>query len=195
MTATRTAAAVLIATLTIALSRARAGDPVRFPDLAGSYASSVRGGCTLELGKAGNYSLVCAPLRQTHKGQAMVLGNGWVVIFGDESEIGLSEAAISLRADPPSSGAPSDWPPSRRDPTRGPYVVYRPDASDGFILLPLRWGERQYLIRAGEVEAFCRSIGSGLEPRKTAVGDQFLRISDLARTVGARSPAECDAFK
>jgi hypothetical protein len=63
------------------------------------------------------------------------------------------------------------------------------------MLLPMRWGERLYLIRAGKVEAFCTSISSGVEPRKTAVGDQFLRLGDHVKSVSAKAPAECGAFK
>jgi hypothetical protein len=194
MTATRSLAAVVIAIVPLAAARARADEVVRFADLAGTYVSSVRGGCKLELGGAGNYSLACAPWQRVRKSQAMVLGDGWLVIFGGDGQAAEVEARLSLPPDPPPSGA-AGWPPSLRDPTRGPYVVHRPGASDSFLLLPMRWGERLYLIQAGEVEAFCRSISSRVEPRKAAVGDQFLRLGDHVRSVSAKPPAECGAFK
>jgi len=190
MTATRTASAVFVALFQLALPWVRAAETASFADLAGTYVSSVRGGCQLELDKAGDFSLTCAPWQRALKSHAMPLGDGRFIIFGAEGRGGLV-----LPPDPPPPPAVSGWPPSVRDPTKGPYVVHGPDAGDTFVLMPLRWGERLYLIRAGELEAFCRSISSRLEPRKTAVGDQFLRRGDHAKRVGGKRPPLCDAFK
>jgi hypothetical protein len=190
MTATRRTSAVLIATFQLALPWVCAGETASFADLAGTYVSSVRGGCQLELDKGGYFSLTCAPWRRALKSRVMPLGDGRFVILGGEVR-----GDLQLPPDPPPARAGSGWPPSLRDPTKGPYVVHGPEATDTFVLMPLRWGERLYLIRAGELEPFCQSISSGLEPRKTAGGDQFLRRGDHAKRVGAKRPPECDALK
>lgn len=45
-------------------------------------------------------------------------------------------------------------------------------------LVPVRWGERQYLIDANDIAGFVNDIHSGSEPRKTGHGLHFLRRGD-----------------
>jgi hypothetical protein len=48
-------------------------------------------------------------------------------------------------------------------------------------LIPVRWGERRYLIDANDVPGFINQIHWGLEPRDTAFGDHFLQRGDEQR--------------
>lgn len=45
-------------------------------------------------------------------------------------------------------------------------------------LLPVRWGERLYLLRPRQREAFYIAASEGVEPRRTAWGGFFLRVGD-----------------
>lgn len=45
-------------------------------------------------------------------------------------------------------------------------------------LIPVPWGERQYLVRADDVVGFCNAINSGHEPRDDRHGLHFLRPGD-----------------
>ena len=52
--------------------------------------------------------------------------------------------------------------------------AYRP--SNDFI--PVTWGERRYLIPPDQIEAFCRAIAQGEEPRTHVLGEWLLRWGD-----------------
>jgi hypothetical protein len=117
--------------------------------------------------------------------------------FGKGFIIFTPEASDGVRLPPgpsPPGDSGSSWPPSATDPTSGPYVIDNSGSGGTLFLLPLRWGDRLYLIRSGEVEAFCQSISAGREPRKVANGDQFLRRGDHAKRADGR-PHECEAFQ
>ena len=160
----------------ILVATARAGDSLSFADLAGTYVSSLDGGCLLELRKDSTYMITCGK-RPPRKGQTLFIDGGFSVGTGPIPE------AIGM---PPS--APGD-------PTRGPYVVRVAEEPISLWLEPLRWGDRLYLIRGGEQTAFCRSIRSGLEPRAETTGDEFLRRGDHRRAAGPKPPRECEKFK
>jgi hypothetical protein len=70
--------------------------------------------------------------------------------------------------------------------------VRGPEAGDPSWLQPLRWGERLYLIRGGSYDAFCEAVRTGVEPRNTPAGEQFLRRGDHLKAVGSKRPEECD---
>jgi hypothetical protein len=167
----------------VAIGQAAAGDrSVRYAELEGAYVSSVNGGCTLELKRDASYSLRCGARVQM----------GHAIRFGEGIVVGGSDVAGDIELPPPSppQGGPS-WPPSFRDPTRGPYVVAGPERGTSFWLQPLRWGKRLYLIRDGDYQGFCQAVRSGAEPRKATLGDEFLRRGDHLKAVGQQLPKEC----
>ncbi len=43
------------------------------------------------------------------------------------------------------------------------------------VLIPVRWGERRYLIYAEELSEFCKSIENGVEPRNKSNGDFHMK--------------------
>jgi hypothetical protein len=50
-------------------------------------------------------------------------------------------------------------------------------------LIPVRWGERQYLLPADDLMRFCNAINSGAEPRQATWGRCLLRRGDEALSV------------
>jgi hypothetical protein len=177
---------VLLGILLVELPPVCATEAVRFADLQGTYVSAVHGGCVLELRNDGSFSLTCGSWQRN--GRAIPLARGFSIGgSGDTAEVLLPPPAAPGRA--------GDWPPSLRDPTRGPYVVPGPEPGDSFWLEPLRWGARLYLIRGGSYYAFCQAVKAGVEPRKTPTGDQFLRRGDQLKPVGPKPPKECDDLK
>ncbi len=178
--------AVLLAILLVSRSTVCAADGVRFTELQGSYVSAVHGGCLLELRKDGSFSLTCGSWQRN--GRAIPFGRGFSVSGGGNNAEGLPPAP----ATPSTTGG---WPPSLRDPTRGPYVVRAPEAGDSFWLEPLRWGARLYLIRGGSYDAFCQAVAAGVEPRDNPMGDQFLRRGDHVKPVAHKPPKECHDSK
>jgi hypothetical protein len=179
----RTAAAALAAALVVC--PAVASDALRFADLAGTFVSSSDGGCLLELRKDSSYTLSCGS-RAMGKGKAVPI----------EADFGIEgiEGAFGIG---PSRRLPTVIPivpPAPGDPTRGPYVVRDPDddASPSFLLRPLHWGDRLYLVHAGNYESFCGSIRAGTEPRTEPNGEAFLRRGDHRKAVGSKLPKECE---
>lgn len=55
-------------------------------------------------------------------------------------------------------------------------------------LLPMQWGERQYLIDADHVATFVNAVHLGLEPRTRVYGSTFLRAGDEKRPVHGLPP-------
>ncbi|MGZ8899716.1 MAG: hypothetical protein ACXW3Z_06440 [Limisphaerales bacterium] len=45
-------------------------------------------------------------------------------------------------------------------------------------LVPVKWGDRQYLIRVDEMTNFCSAINMGAEPRDSEMGDFLMRRDD-----------------
>ena len=59
-------------------------------------------------------------------------------------------------------------------------------------VLPVKWGERQYLIRPDEIAEFCSAVNLGSEPRESSRGEFLLRDEDWKKPVKGRPelPAE-----
>ena len=173
-----------------------AGDELSFPELQGVYLSSRFRGCSLELGGNGDFTLACPS--EEHRGKAVTIGRGFL-IPGRQATKGIAAEPLGQIVLPqpslPTSAA--TWPPSMTDPTAGPYVIDREvqSWSEMLWLQPLRWGQRLYLIPVDGHEAFCREITSGVEPRQSAMGDEFLRRGDHLKPAPRRPPSECRAFK
>jgi hypothetical protein len=53
-------------------------------------------------------------------------------------------------------------------------------------LVPVKWGERQYLIRASEMTNFCSAINLGAEPRDSYIGKFLMRENDWMIPVSGR---------
>ena len=177
-----------VAMLLVVASGVCAADTLRFADLQGTYISALHGGCLLGLGKDGYFSLTCGE-RQV-RGRVAQIGGGFAVIGGG------SGAEMPAHVALPPQGTAGAWPPSLSDPTRGPYVVYGPGpGGHSFWLEPLRWGARLYLIRDGNYDAFCQAVRTGVEPRKTPTGSEFLRRGDHLKPVPRKPPRECDGSK
>jgi hypothetical protein len=183
---TRLALSNLPTVLLLVAPAVGAADAVRFGDLEGTYVSARHGGCRLELKKRGSFSLSCGS--RTVKGQASAVGPGFAVIGGGGSAETPQPAVLM-------HGSTEDWPPSLRDPTRGPYVVSGPEGGESFWLEPLRWGSRLYLVRNGDFDGFCRDVQAGVEPRKTETGAEFLRRGDHLKPAAGRRPKVCDGPK
>jgi hypothetical protein len=45
-------------------------------------------------------------------------------------------------------------------------------------LIPVQWGQRQYLILTEDIATFCEWRSKGLEPRKMIYGIAYLRMKD-----------------
>lgn len=54
--------------------------------------------------------------------------------------------------------------------------------------LPVRWGERLYLVNESEIISFINSINLGSEPRKEVYGTYYLRWGDEKKPTTARYP-------
>jgi hypothetical protein len=63
--------------------------------------------------------------------------------------------------------------PNERDPDRG----LAPE------LVPIRWGERKYLVALDKMEDFCADANSGDEPRSIIHGRYLMRVGDENRSV------------
>ncbi len=61
-------------------------------------------------------------------------------------------------------------------------------------LVPIAWGEREYLVPAKEIVGFCNEINEGSEPRKEVHGMSLLRVGDEQKKV-AGVPAVPKAFE
>jgi hypothetical protein len=48
-------------------------------------------------------------------------------------------------------------------------------------LVPIRWGDRHYLVALDAIERFCADINSGEEPRRTVQGEYLMRDGDGKR--------------
>jgi hypothetical protein len=48
-------------------------------------------------------------------------------------------------------------------------------------LVPIRWGERRYLVPTERMDAFCSDVNSGWEPRDEMDGAYLLRCGDAAK--------------
>jgi hypothetical protein len=63
-------------------------------------------------------------------------------------------------------------------------VIVCTPANRGFtqeLLVPVRWGERLYLVSSEEMQAFCLAVTEGIEPRRNSFGDYLLRNGDWDR--------------
>jgi hypothetical protein len=183
----RTAATALAAALVVGPA-AVARDALSFADLAGTYVSSSDGGCLLELRKDSSYTLSCGS-RAMGKGKAVPIDADFG-IEGIQGAFGIGPSRRSPTVIP-------IVPPAPGDPTRGPYVVRDPDddASPSFLLRPLHWGDRLYLVHVGNSESFCESIRAGREPRTKPNGEAFLRRGDHRKVVGSKLPKDCERSK
>jgi hypothetical protein len=191
MTATR---ALLVSLLTLSAS-ARGADQQPFADLAGVYLSSILSGCSLELKSEGSFTIAC-PSRAPYRGEAIVVDGGFLLPTSGKVDSRIQESQAVIGLVQPQQPSDSTWPPSLADPTRGPFVFDgRGEADFSFgetlWLKPLRWGSRLYLVAADDDEAFCRAIRNGVEPRRSPIGQQFLRRGDHRKPAGRRPPAEC----
>ncbi len=69
-------------------------------------------------------------------------------------------------------------------------LVLEPSSKEGEMekgwdtpFLPVRWGERQYLIPANRIFDFANQIHRGNEPRTSSFGDVYLREGDWDKPV------------
>ncbi len=61
-------------------------------------------------------------------------------------------------------------------------ITSDPDFNEPNELVPVRWGQRRYLINAEMVAGFCDSIKQGWEPRDSVIGGPYyLRKGDWDR--------------
>jgi hypothetical protein len=63
-----------------------------------------------------------------------------------------------------------------------------PNPRDGFRgsstdLIPVRWGERSYLVPTQDAEDFCNEVNQGREPRDGPHGHSYLRTDDWKKQV------------
>jgi hypothetical protein len=189
----------VVVVLSCGMSVIASADAMRFADIEGEYTSSIHGGCELLVRRNATFELKCQAC-PVCRGRAVDFGSSFGFLCGQPADGSVQEQ----NPQGPRRGPAS--PPAVRDPTRGPYVMHPSDGSRGrtqrtapggefYWLEPFRWGDRLYLIRDGDYETFCRSIRVGVEPRKTAAGEQFLRRGDHVKRVHPKEPAECTAFK
>lgn len=61
-------------------------------------------------------------------------------------------------------------------------------------LIPVSWGERQYLIPSGDIVEFCNDVNAGTEPREDMHGRHLLREGDEKKKVRG-FPAVPDEFR
>jgi hypothetical protein len=178
----RTVAAA-VSTLLLPLAWA-SGATVPFPELEGTYLSSMLGGCTLTLRSRGPAVIRCGsdpPL----SAPAVPHGTGFGVLVP-----ATRTARQAIPYPQPRSRAPA-WPPSLEDPT-GPLVVSRPTSTVSLLWLqPVRWGPRLYLVREEYLAAFCGPGRGGREPRGFPYGDEFLRSGDDRKLVPRGALPEC----
>lgn len=73
-----------------------------------------------------------------------------------------------------------------------------PNVRQGFqglapVLIPVRWGERHYLIASTALADFANEVNSGSEPRDCAHGSALLRVNDERKPVQGlpELPREC----
>ena len=170
-----------------------------FTDLEGVYLSSSLRGCLLELGRDGSFAVACSS-QPPQRGKAEVVGQGFLIPTSRAGDlIPEDPPAVIVLRQPPQEPSGSTWPPSLTDPTKGPFVLGHRQSGiswgETLWLRPLRWGSRLYLVPADDDESFCRAVRSGLEPRRSPLGEQFLRRGDHRKRAGRRPPAECAAFK
>jgi hypothetical protein len=59
---------------------------------------------------------------------------------------------------------------------------FRGTATD---FIPVRWGERLYLIPEAQSRDFCNEVNQGSEPRKGAIGRFYLRRGDWNKKVNS----------
>ena len=172
---------VTLAVMSLASLAITASDAVSLPELAGTYVSSMDGGCSFELQSEGAFSLSCLsqPIR---KGQVQMVGEGFRIEGGGVfAEWGVRPRGVVVQGPPAPPG----------DPTRGPLVVSASEGTNALLLEPLRWGTRLYLIRNGDFDGFCRAIRAGVEPRKEAGGVAFLKRGDHTKRAGRKAPRQC----
>ncbi len=138
----------------------------------GTY-SEVSGACTMSVKQAGKYSLSGGTVHFT------VLKYTGVQFSDQSKEINL----FNLKARRKFFGYSDD---EKVEPLR-----------TEFSLLPVKWGERLYLIDEGDLRRFCNAINLGLEPRSGLISDPyygsfFLRESDLEKSTAGepKLPAE-----
>lgn len=148
-------------------------------DIAGTYVSSLFGGCSLQLEPKDSFILRCAG-RAPESGKYRWLGDElWIP---DPFARGASSPTyVPPQVDPRSAPA---WPPSLEDPT-APLIASEAAGTLMLRLKPLRWGQRTYLLQYDDL-SFCRVIQRGLEPRKVAMGPEFLRDGDHRKPADRR---------
>jgi hypothetical protein len=164
---------------------------LRFADIEGDYLSTMHGGCELSLRGDSTFVLTC---------QALPVCQGRAVAFDDSFGLLCRARGVSTVQESQNPPTSPGWPPAIRDPTQGPYVpsgpvggpqdLQPPRVREFFWLAPLHWGDRLYLIRDADYDAFCRSIRAGIEPRKLVAGEQFLRRGDHLKAA-PNEPDEC----
>lgn len=199
---------LLAAGLCVGASVGTGTDTAPFSVLQGTYLSGVEGGCELQLRSDASFVMDCRALPAC-TGRAVSQGREFGILCGGRPPsphfdphprgksgivggwVGDPEAwrrAVPPQQPPP---PPTAWPPPAGDPTRGPYVSDWGGPGESFWLQPVRWGDRLYLVRSGEREAFCGAVARGVEPRTTAAGYHWLRRGDHLKRCGTRRPAFC----
>jgi hypothetical protein len=164
---------------------------VNFAELEGTYLSSILGGCELVLGKDAAFDLRCRAKRAC-RGRAMPVLDGFALICDASTVLADGDVPVPVQTKPP-----RDREPPPKDPTRGPYIVYPPVPEDerfwpeGFLLRPVNWKPRLYLVELTEMEAFCAAARSKVEPRSEPTGEYFLRRGDHRKAPATEFPMEC----
>jgi hypothetical protein len=183
--------ALLMSLLMLGRPDGTAADAPSFAELEGAYFSSMRGGCQLALHKDGAYVLRCGAQREC-RGRAVPMPTGFAVLCSSAANRSNQLKGVDQQASPP-----QNQPPSTRDPTRGPYVVYPPGVVDdqpwqeGLWLEPVRWKPRVYLVERPGIDMFCAAVRAGVEPRTEQSGPHFLRRGDHLKRPETRVPLEC----
>jgi hypothetical protein len=145
-------------------------------DADGTYSQN-SGACTMATKESGKYVLADRVIRFT------ILEYTGIQFSGESKEIDLFDSQA-----------------------RKEFFGYRDDEKveplkTEFTLLPVKWGERIYLIDEGNLKDFANAINLGLEPRKELTsqpyyGQFYLRESDLPKSVSGKPslPAEWQSF-
>lgn len=94
-------------------------------------------------------------------------------------------------------GSCFETPPDKGDVGRdGGVIVLRPSKRrmDRIRMVPVRWGDRRYLLEERDLPEFCLRVRSGEEPRRTSEGIFYLREGDWERPA-AGQPDVPEAYR
>ena len=148
---------------------------------AGTYVSSMFGGCTLRLSKTGGVVLKCSG-QPAQTGSSVARETDFVVLIPKPPEppndaLGVPRGEIAF----PPANAPDDllWLP----------LIDSGSGGNAIALKPVRWGARLYLV--ADLTRFCDAIKKEVEPRVVSVGTEFLRAGDERKAAGRTLPTPC----